>query len=242
MLDIKGMARSTFYYGLKERPDKHAEVRKHIRRIYETHKGRYGYRRVQMELEAEGVHINHKTVQKLMNEMGLKGIRKKRKYKSYRGKVGHVAPNLLHRDFHAESPLQKCATDVTQIAVDGKWCYFSPVIDMFNGEIISYTISDRPNLKNVTVKLQSTSSSETCSITMYDVKFSWLMPVTLDVTIKPVTKKNGQITGNNIVPTHDGKRYEKYTVRQLKGTVSNTKLQFSCQMGSKRLTYEGKKK
>lgn len=153
MLDIKGMARSTFYYGLKERPDKHEEVRKHIRRIYETHKGRYGYRRVQMELEAEGVHINHKTVQKLMNEMGLKGIRKKRKYKSYRGKVGHVAPNLLHRDFHAESPLQKCATDVTQISVDGKWCYFSPVIDMFNGEIISYTISDRPNLKMVTSML-----------------------------------------------------------------------------------------
>ena len=96
--------------------------------------------------------------------------------------------------------------------------------------------------KNVTVKLQATSSSETCSITLYDVKFSLLMPVTVNVTIKPITNTNGQITGNNIVPTNDGKRYEKYTVRQLKGTVSSTKLQFSCQMGSKRLTYEGKKK
>ena len=96
--------------------------------------------------------------------------------------------------------------------------------------------------KNVTVKLQASSSSETCSITLYDVKFSLLMPVTVDVTIKPITNTNGQITGNNIVPTNDGKRYEKYTVRQLKGTVSNTKLQFSCQMGSKRLTYEGKGK
>ncbi len=96
--------------------------------------------------------------------------------------------------------------------------------------------------KNVTVKLQASSSSESCSLTMYDVKFSLLIPVNLDVTIKPVTKKNGQITGNNIVPTNDGKQYEKYTVRQLKGTVSNTKLQFSCQMGSKRLTYEGEKK
>ena len=96
--------------------------------------------------------------------------------------------------------------------------------------------------KNVTVKLQATSSSETCSITLYDVKFSLLMPVTVNVTIKPITNTNGQITGNNIVPTNDGKRYEKYTVRQLKGTVSNTNLQFSCQMGSKRMTYEGKKK
>lgn len=96
--------------------------------------------------------------------------------------------------------------------------------------------------KNVTVKLQATSSSETCSITLYDVKFSLLMPVTVNVTIKPITNTNGQITGNNIVPTNDGKQYEKYTVRQLKGTVSSTKLQFSCQMGSKRLSYEGKKK
>ena len=96
--------------------------------------------------------------------------------------------------------------------------------------------------KNVTVKLQASSYSETCSITLYDVKFSLLMPVTVDVTIKPITNTNGQITGNNIVPTNDGKRYEKYTVRQLKGTVSNTKLQFSCQMGNKRLSYEGKKK
>ena len=95
--------------------------------------------------------------------------------------------------------------------------------------------------KNVTVKLQATSSSETCSITLYDVKFSLLMPVTVNVTIKPITNTNGQITGNNIVPTNSGKRYEKYTVRQLKGTVSSTKLQFSCQMGSKRLSYEGKK-
>ena len=94
--------------------------------------------------------------------------------------------------------------------------------------------------KNVTVKLQA-SSSETCSITLYDVKFSWLMPVTLDVTIEPVNKKNGQITGNNIVPTNSGKRYEKHIVRQLNGSISNTKLQFSCQMGSKRLSYEGKK-
>jgi len=96
--------------------------------------------------------------------------------------------------------------------------------------------------KNVTVNLQCSSFSETCSMTLYDVKFSWLMPVTVDVIINPVTKKNGQITGNNIVPTSNGKRYEKYIVRQLKGTVSNTKLQFSCQMGGKQLTYEGMKK
>ena len=96
--------------------------------------------------------------------------------------------------------------------------------------------------KNVTVKLQATSSSETCSITLYDVKFSLLMPVTVNVTIKPITNTNGQITGNTIVPTNSGKRYEKHIVRQLNGTISNTNLQFSCQMGSKRMTYEGKKK
>jgi len=154
MLDIKGMARSTFYYGVKDKTDKYAEMRKEILRIYESHKGRYGYRRVHLELEAEGKRINHKTVQKLMNEMGLKGIRKKQNYHSYKGKVGRVAPNLLHRDFAADMPLQKCATDVSQITVGGKRCFLSPVIDLFNGEIISYTISDSPNLQMVTDMLQ----------------------------------------------------------------------------------------
>ena len=149
MLDIKGMARSTYYYGVKERKDKYEEVRKAICRIYQANRGRYGYRRICMALDEEGIHINHKTVHSLMKEMGLKGVRKKRAYHSYKGEVGRVAPNVLQRDFTASAPMMKWATDVSQITIGNCKCYLSPILDLFNGEVVSYTISDSPNLKMV---------------------------------------------------------------------------------------------
>ena len=66
-----------------------------------------------------------------------------KKYRSYRGEVGKVAPNLLARDFRAERPNQKWVTDVTEFSLFGSKLYLSPVIDLYNGEIISYAISDR---------------------------------------------------------------------------------------------------
>ncbi|MBO6031450.1 MAG: IS3 family transposase [Prevotella sp.] len=149
MLDIKGMARSTYYYGVKERKDKYEEIRKAICRIYQANRGRYGYRRICMALDEEGIHINHKTVHSLMKEMGLKGVRKKRAYHSYKGEVGRVAPNVLQRDFTASAPMMKWATDVSQITIGNCKCYLSPILDLFNGEVVSYTISDSPNLKMV---------------------------------------------------------------------------------------------
>ena len=149
MLDIKGMARSTYYYGVKERKDKYEEIRKAICRIYQANRGRYGYRRICMALDEEGIHINHKTVHSLMKGMGLKGVRKKRAYHSYKGEVGRVAPNVLQRDFTASAPMMKWATDVSQITIGNCKCYLSPILDLFNGEVVSYTISDSPNLKMV---------------------------------------------------------------------------------------------
>ena len=68
-----------------------------------------------MELRNRGFCLNHKTVQKLMKESGLKCMVRMKKYRSYRGEVGKIAPNLLARDFHAERPNQKWVTDVTGI-------------------------------------------------------------------------------------------------------------------------------
>ena len=67
LLAIKGMARATYYYNIKVRIDKYADLRKEIARIFEKNKGRYGYRRVYLQLREEGYDINHKTVAKLMN-------------------------------------------------------------------------------------------------------------------------------------------------------------------------------
>jgi putative transposase len=145
------MARSTYYYHISRinSTAKYDDIRRRIGDIFEAHHKRYGYRRVHMQLLNEGYLINHKTVQKLMAEMHLKSKVRKVKYKSYKGEVGRIAPNVLNRDFKAEKPYQKWATDVTEFKINDKKAYLSPIIDMFNGEIISYTISDHPDLKMV---------------------------------------------------------------------------------------------
>ena len=84
-----------------------------------------------------------------MQEMNLKSQVRRVKYRSYRGQVGKTAPNILNREFEASRPNEKWATDVTEFKVADRKAYLSPIIDMFNGEIIAYTISDRPDLKMV---------------------------------------------------------------------------------------------
>ena len=79
------------------------------------HSMRYGYRRVYQQLRNEGYTINHKTVQRLMQEMNLKSKVRKVRYLSYRGEVGKTAPNILNRDFKAVRPNQKWATDVRSL-------------------------------------------------------------------------------------------------------------------------------
>ncbi len=146
------MARATFYYHIKQshRGDKYAFVRERITAIYHLHKGRYGYRRITLALRNEGIAINHKTVERLMRRDGLKSLIRIKKYRSYRGQVGRIAPNVLMRNFKADKPNRKWATDVTEFALFGQKRYLSPVMDLFNGEIISYTLSKHPNLLMVT--------------------------------------------------------------------------------------------
>lgn len=145
------MARSVFYYHLKNgnKEQKYTEEREAIYNIYHTNKGRYGYRRILLELKNQGFIINHKTVRKLMMEMGLKCTIRKVRYRSYKGIVGHIAANIINRDFTTNAPNRKWCTDVTQLNINSTKLYFSPIIDLFNGEIISYNISQNPNLEQV---------------------------------------------------------------------------------------------
>ena len=145
------MARSTFYYHLKHsnKKDKYKEVKKMIYTIFHKHKGRYGYRRITLELRNEGSLINHKTVKKLMDELELKSEVRKVKYHSYKGEVGRTAPNIIDRDFAADRPYQKLATDVTQVMIEGRKAYLSPILDMCDGEILAYTITQVPNMEMV---------------------------------------------------------------------------------------------
>ena len=151
------MARSVFYYHLKrlkEGADRHGRERAEINAIFHEHSGRYGYRRITAEMHNRGYTINHKTVQKLMGAMGLRCRTRKVRYRSYKGQVGRIAPNILDRDFSADGPCRKWATDVTQVSIRDRKCYLSPMLDMFNGEIVAYQISDRPDLRMVTDMLK----------------------------------------------------------------------------------------
>lgn len=145
------MARSTYYYHVRllNLPDKDQKIINMIKSIFHAHKGRYGYRRITLEFRKNGILINHKKIERLMKQLGLKSRVRIKKYRSYRGREGRIAPNILARNFKAESPNRKWATDVTEFALFGEKRYLSPILDMYNGEIINYTISKSPNLKMV---------------------------------------------------------------------------------------------
>jgi len=129
--------------------DKYSDIKCHIVAVYHKHKGRLGYRRITLVLKKLGIVINHKTVLRLMRQLKLKSMIRLKKYKSYKGEQGKIAPNILNREFNTLGPNQKWATDVTEFNVLGKKLYLSPVIDLFNQEIISYKISERPDFKSV---------------------------------------------------------------------------------------------
>jgi putative transposase len=152
LLKLAGIPRSTFYSILSrlDRPDRHASLREAIREICAEHQGRYGYRRVTLDLRERGLIANHKLVMKLMKEEQLTCQVRMKKYRSYRGEIGKVAPDLIQRDFSATAPNQKWTTDITEFSLFGSTLYLSPILDMFNSEIVDYTISDRPVFKQVT--------------------------------------------------------------------------------------------
>lgn len=156
MLGHMNMARSSYYYYEKkyEIEDKYKYIKALIKQIYHVHKGRFGYRRITLEIKNKGILINHKTVLRLMKYLGLKSLIRVKKYKSYQGQQGKIAPNVLKRNFKTTMPNEKWATDVTEFNVSGKKLYLSPIIDLFNGEIISYDLSEKPNFNQITSMLK----------------------------------------------------------------------------------------
>ena len=148
MLKIASLSRSTYYYHLnRKQEDKYSDVKQEIESIFTENKQRYGYRRILLALRQKGIALNHKTVHKLMRSMGLRGKRRKSKYKSYKGEVGKIAPNVINRNFETSKPFEKLVTDVTEFAVCEDKVYLSPILDLYNNEIISYSVSLSPNFE-----------------------------------------------------------------------------------------------
>lgn len=160
LLKVAALPRSTFYYQInaQQADGKDEPLRTLITSIFHRHKGRYGYRRVTAALRQQGHQVNHKTVQRSMGELGLKSLVRIKRYQSYRGEAGRIAPNVLDRRFKAEKANQKWVTDVTEFKVAGQKLYLSPVLDLFNGEIVAFKTARRPEFKMVSNMLDKALS------------------------------------------------------------------------------------
>jgi len=157
LLQISGLARSTFFYHQArfQAPDPQKELKTAVTEIFKENHGRYGHRRIHTELLKQGWTVAKKTVMKLMRLLGLVcKVRRRKRYNSYQGDQGTIAPNLLNRQFNADTPNQKWVTDVTEFSVGDRKLYLSPVMDLFDRQIIAHSISTSPNLELTNTSLR----------------------------------------------------------------------------------------
>ena len=148
------MSRATFYRYKKKieykGPLPDDDLAAQIQTIFLSHDGTYGYRRVALELRNRGYWVNRKKVQRIMRERGLRVVvRHCRRYSSYRGTVGKVAPNILKRNFVSTRPGDKVVGDVTEFRVEERKLYLSTFEDLCTREVVGYCISESPNMEMV---------------------------------------------------------------------------------------------
>ena len=158
LLAEPNLARSSYFYHLAQRrnADKYAEVRLAITEIFEGNHRCYGYRRMRAALERRQAFISEKVVQRLMKQERLVvAANKKRRYGSYLGEISPAPENLLNRDFHAAAPNKKWLTDITEFQISAGKVYLSPMIDCFDGLVVSWTIGTRPDSNLVNTMLES---------------------------------------------------------------------------------------
>ncbi len=143
-----------------DRKDPDADLLQKIQDIRKEHKD-YGYRRIHGELQKQGIKVNKKRVQRLVQKHCMQVTsytRKSRRFSTYKGVVGRIAPNRVNRRFRTSVPHQKITTDTTEFKyyetddkgrISVKKLYLDPFMDMWNLEILSYGISDRPSSQNI---------------------------------------------------------------------------------------------
>lgn len=162
ILAVTGFPKSTYMYWQKRfgRKDADGELEREIPAIRKEHRS-FGYRRICLELRKKGILVNRKRVQRIVQKLGLQVrsfTRKSRKYSSYRGKVGRIAPNRIRRRFETPILHQKITTDTTEFKyyeIDDKGhmtvrkLYLDPFMDMCNREIVSYGVSKHPSAESI---------------------------------------------------------------------------------------------
>ena len=161
-----GLPRSTFYYHASPRAseprDRAEEIRPVVEGLFELGRRRWGYRTIWARMRRDGIRVSEKVVRRVMREGGMRVAygRRRRRYDSYRGEISAAPPNLVARDFSAGSPNEKWLTDITEFRLpDGSKVYLSPVVDCFDGKVVSWSIGTRP-----TAELANSSLRAACSL------------------------------------------------------------------------------
>ena len=157
VLEVAGLARSTYFYhqARRGRPDPHAALKAAIQTHFTHAHGRYGHRRIHRELGTHGWRIAKKTVLARMRELGLVcRVRRRKRGITSHGAVGVTAPNVLNRVFTASAPHQRWVSDVTEFRIGDEKCYLAPVMDLFDRQIIAYTLGRAPTLDLATSALR----------------------------------------------------------------------------------------
>jgi len=164
LLELTHLAKSSYFYlkTTQTRPDKYASLRTEVKDAFAKNQSRYGYRRIHAVIKSKGTVVSEKVIRRIMAEEQLVvPYKKKRRYSSYQGEISPAVENLVARDFHAEEPNTKWLTDLTEFRIPAGKVYLSPVIDCFDGLVVSWTIGTSPDAELVNTMLDSAI----CSLT-----------------------------------------------------------------------------
>ena len=158
LLMMVDMPKSSYFYQRRaqKRPEKHAELRVEVKNIFAENRKCYGYRRIHAAIRSKGITVSEKVVRRIMKEEQLAvPYNKRRRYSSYQGEISPAVDNLVARDFHADKPNTKWLTDLTEFHIPAGKVYLSPIIDCFDGMVISWTIGTSPDAELVNTMLDA---------------------------------------------------------------------------------------
>ncbi len=149
------LPKSSYFYQKQalEKPDKYYKERQLIITIFNHNFCAYGYRRIHQALKNMGKKLSEKVVRRLMTEENLfVKFSRRKKYSSYAGEISPAHPNLLNRNFKAKKPNEKWLTDITEFRIPAGKIYLSPLVDCYDGAIVSWTIGTKPTCFTLCLK------------------------------------------------------------------------------------------
>ncbi len=158
LLDKLQLSKSSYYYQEHaiNKEDKYAEVRYRTIELFIENKERYGYRRIHALLKREDIIISEKIVRRIMREELLfVKTKKARKYNSYQGEISSAVENIIDRNFYASKPNEKWLTDITEFALPAGKVYLYPIVDCFDGLLVTWSIGTSPDASLVNTMLDN---------------------------------------------------------------------------------------